>query len=376
MAGKKKDPNEGLADDASLATDLGDEDERKAEQLAYYGGDNDDDIDLDENADRGDNIPDDKEDTDRGDEVDEESEESEEKSEDSEEEADDAEEEQVSADDDEEADAEDESADDDDQEDSEDDEVEEEDEEPAPKEKGIPRHRFNEVNERMRKAEAKIASLEAIDKAAEDAAVDKFDFDEAEESYMALLLDGKTKEAGAKRREIREAEKSEFKAEAVQESTASVSVTQMEQAVDSLSKEAERMFPAFDENSDDFNPQAVSKTLTFMRGYQADGMGADDAFVAALADTIEIFGLDTESQSDEESGDTAGKTGKTVTKKKAKADVKKKLDLAKKQGKSPAGEGKGSADVGAAVVDVETLTEDEIDALPAAQLARLRGDFI
>lgn len=38
----KSDPNEGLAADAVLATDLGDEKERTAAQLEYFGGDVDD----------------------------------------------------------------------------------------------------------------------------------------------------------------------------------------------------------------------------------------------------------------------------------------------------------------------------------------------
>lgn len=360
---KKVDPNEGLAADAVLAEDLGDVAARQKEQLAYYGGD-DDDADLDEAADRGDNIEEESDSGDRGDELKEES--------DSEEEgAGDGDESEEESGDEE---AEDEAADDDDQEDSADDvEEDEEEEEPAPKkEKGIPRARFNEVNTRMRQAEADLAALRAQKAAGESAAVEKFDFDAAEDEYMSLLLDGKTKDAGAKRREIREAEKADFKAEAKAETLEDVDTGHMERLVNSLSHEAEKMFPAFNQDSDDFNPAAVSKALTFMKGYQSDGMTPDDAFVAALADTIEIFGLDTESLSD----DVTPKGGKTVTKRAPITKTKEKIAASKRQGKSPAGEGKGSADVGAAVVDVNQLSEEEMDSLPAATLARLRGDFM
>jgi len=370
---KEKDPNEGLADDAVLATDLGDEAEREAEQLSYYGGDPADDTDDLTALDRGDSVG--EEDATEEEKDDEESEDSDEKSDD-EEDADDAD---KSSDE-----AEDEDADDSDQEDSEsaeddgdeddveDEEEEEEEDKPEPKDKGIPRSRFNEVNTRMKNAEAEIARLQAVDNAKEDAAVEKFDFDKAEDDYMALLLDGKTKDAGQKRREIREAEKAEFKAEAVAESTSTMGQDAIEKSLDSLTKEAENMFPIFNESSDDFNPEAVSKTLTFMRGYQAEGLKADDAFVAAVADMMEMYDLGTEQQSD----DVPKKKGKKVTKKAPIVKTKEKIKTAKQQAQTPAGEGQGSDEAGAVVPDIEQMTDEEIDALPEKTLARMRGDFV
>jgi hypothetical protein len=355
----KVDPNEGLAADAALAEDLGDLDARQKDQLAYYGGD-EDDLGLDESADRGDNLTEETEDEDRGDEAKEEEEEA------------DADDDTADADDEE---ADDEAADDGDEEDSEDEVEEEEEEEPAAKkEKGIPRARFNEVNTRMRQAEADLAALKAQKAAGEAAAVEKYDFDAAEDEYMALLLDGKTKDAGAKRREIREAEKADFKSEAKAETMQDVSAGQMERIVNSLSREAENMFPAFNQDSEQFNPAAVAKALTFMRGYQSEGLSPDDAFVAALADTIEIFDLGTEPPGDEVTKKEKG--GKTTTNKPPIVKTKEKIAASKKAGKTPAGEGKGAADAGATVVDIEQLSEEELEAMPAATLARLRGDFM
>ena len=51
---KDKDPNEGLADDAVLATDLGDVEARTAEQQTYYGGDPEEDTEDLGALDRGD----------------------------------------------------------------------------------------------------------------------------------------------------------------------------------------------------------------------------------------------------------------------------------------------------------------------------------
>ena len=141
------------------------------------------------------------------------------------------------------------------------------------------------------------------------------------------------------------------------------------------------MFPIFDEGHKDFNPHAVSKTLTSMKGYQLEGMPADDAFVAALADTIDLYNLVTESQGDEDAeGEDKDKkkvvTKKAVSKKERKKQVEKARKTQKQQGKSPQGEGKGSADVGAAVPNIDDMTDEEIDALPAETLSRLRGDFV
>lgn len=396
---KEKDPNEGLASDATLATDLGDEDKRRDEQQVYYGGDpiEDDDKEDLSTLDRGDAIADDNDGED--DDVDADADESK-KTPDGEKEDDSEDEDGESDDDSDDESSDGEDSDDDDSEDSEGDaegdddsesedsddddsdgEDEDEDEDVDPEPKGIPRHRFNEVNTRMKNAEAEIRRRDAETTATKDAKEDKFDFDSAEDEYMALLLDGKTREAGDKRREIRLAEKEDFKADTKAETTAEINHTATQRAVDSLTKEAELMFPVFNEKSDDFNPAAVSKTLTIMRGYQTDGMVADDAFVAALADVIEIFGL-AESQSDEESSDedkgdeVVKKKGKVVTKKGSKKDTKKAIKAAKQQGKSVVGEGERSADRGAVVPDIADLTDDELDALPPETLARLRGDYI
>lgn len=388
MSGKDDDPNADLAADAALAEDLGDEEERRKEQLAHLGGE-EDDIDNEDlsSLDRGDSLETPKdEDEDRGDKVDddEESDDSDNDSDDEESKDDDDSEEESddSVDDsDNDSDEEDDDADEGEEDDDADDDGEEEEEDDGkPKKKvdqGIPRSRFNEVNERMKRAEAKIAQLESTDKAKEDAAEEQYDFDAAEENYMALLLDGKTKEAAAQRKEIREAEEARFIAKATSTTKSEVSLDQQQEALNKLSSEAEQMFPMFDENSDDYNQEATDKVIVFMRGYASQGMNLDDAFVAGLADVLEIYNVDTGSQGD---GDTKDedeeKPSKKTRKKKPIKKVKKKLDDAKKQGQTPAGEGKGSADAGVAVPDIEQMTDEELDALPAEKLARLRGDFV
>lgn len=381
MPKEAEDRGDDLAPDASLATDLGDEDARRKEQLEYYGGDPiEDDFDEDDdNVDRGDSLE--PESKDEEEEEEDESEDSDDASEDEDDSADD----DGESDDDDEADSEsdldsdDEGDEDDGDEDSDDggevDDDDEQSDDTSKTDRRVPLDRFNEVNERRKAAEQELADLKAQGQAKEEADEGKYDFDAAEDEYMELLLDGKTKEAGAKRREIREAERAEFKKEAVAESSESASQQAMLDAVDSLANQAEVLYPVLDQSHEDFNPAIVRKVTTFMRGYEADGMNPDDALVAGLADAIELFDLDTK-YGDTEDDEPDPKPEKKVTKKKAIKKTKDKLRAQKQQGKSPAGEGKGSSDAGAVVPDIEQMTDEEIDALPPETLARLRGDFV
>ena len=338
-----KDPNEGLADDATLATDIGDGKKRESEQLKYYGGDPDD-LDNEDvtSLDRGDSLETEDAPTDRGDEV-----------------------EEAEA----EEEAEEEAVDDSDGDEEEEEEAESPDTDKA--DRGIPRSRFNEVNERMKRAEALLAAQTSTEEAKEAAAAQKYDFDSNEKVYMDFMLDGKLDEAAAKRREIREAERAEFKAETKRETLGDVNTAQIQEAVDSLARQAEELYPVLDDSHPDYDAKVVDKVLTFMRGYESTGMTPDNALIAGLADAIYMYDLDGPGDEVTESKVTqkAPKKGKPITK------IKEKLDIQQKQGKSPVGDGKGSADAGAVVPDISQMTDEEIDALPAKTLARLRGDF-
>lgn len=368
------DPNEGLADDAAEATDLGDESERRKQQLEYYGGE-DDDLDYEsfEDVDRGDVLEEEEDD-------DEEKEE-EQATEDEDESA--AEEDDSDEDDDSEDDdaSDDESGDDGDEEDAEesedsdadDDDVESED---TPKsDQRIPIGRFNEVNERMKAAERRLAELENQEDAAEQVQKESYDFDKAESEYQELLLDGKVPEATSKRKEIRSAEHELWKQETKQETIQDVNHAEMERELNELTGQAAKMYPTFDDASADFDPVATNKVLTFMRGYVGE-MEPDDAFVAALSDVIDIYGLDTKYGYTEDEATEKPAEKPAAKKKGSKKQTKKKIELAEKQVKTPAGQGRASTDSGVVAPDIDKMSDAELEALPEATLARLRGDFV
>jgi len=366
----KKPVDDGLAADAALAVEH--TPEREAEQRAWFGGDVDDIDDFDatglddgsdpdfvapdEDDDGESEDKDDAEDTD-GDAEDDSADDVEDS------EDDDADDSDGDEDDSEEADDADADADSDDA---------DEDDEPAPAPKGIPKHRFDEVNEKRKAAEAENARLKAeleAGKPKEDE-VEAFDFDAAEKEYLDLTLDGDVDAALAKRKEIRAAEHAEWKAEAKAETKVDISQDAETQELLSMSREAETMFDVFNPEHEDYNQAMLNKVLTFMKGYESTGeMSRGDAFVAGLADVVEMYDLmpdEDETPADDGKPKPTGK--KKVDKGKAKL---------KKQAHVPvAGEGAASADNGAVAPDIETMTDEEIDALPEKTLARLRGDFV
>lgn len=360
------DPAEGLEPDI---TTIEDAEDRRAEQYKYYGGDFDEDDDDVSALDRGDNLE--EEPTDRGDALQKEEEDDEE----SEAEADDAE---AEAD----ADADDDQADSDEDADSEEEDVSEtaerddddgkqskSDERDDPR---IPLARFNEVNERMKRAEQRLAELEKQEEAQEQAAEQKYDFDKAEAEYMELLLDGKLDEAGAKRREIRSAEQEVFKADTKTETIQDFDQQQEMRDLNALSLQAEEMFPVFNENSAEYDPVLANKVVTYMKGYLSEGQTVSDAFVSGLADVIQQYDLDgAQKQTKAESIEkTKEKKGAPIKK------TKDKIEAAKKQGQSPVGHGKGSSDAGVAAPSIEEMSDADLDRLSPDQLARMRGDYV
>lgn len=375
MTTKKVDPNEGLAADATLATDLGDEKQRFLDQIAEMGGEHDDDDDfdatgLDDGSDLNYKAPEDdkKDDDDASKNSDDDKSADDSDDDESSDEGDGDEADEADEDEDADADATEDGTDADEADADEDGDQKKPAAKTAPK--GIPKHRFDQVNERAKAAEKELAELKAEKAAGEKTKEDPFDFDAAEKQYLELSLDGDIDAALAKRKEIRAAEHADWSA-STKAATKSDIATEAEDAeLVSLSQEAEAMFSVFDPESDDFDQGKLDQVLVYYRGYAASGKASNkgDAFVMALADVVEMHGLDATDEADADPGPKP--TGKKKTGGKKKAD-------AKKNAHQPvAGEGTGSADTGAVVPNINDMTDEEMDALPEKTLARLRGDFI
>jgi len=349
-------PGDDLAADAVLATDLGDEKERHAAQVAEMGGDLDDIDDFDASGlDDGSVLPEDYDPLNPAPAASQSDEETEEEATDEEaddevvEDAPDAEAEEEP-----EAEAEAEESDD--------------EEEPAKPPKGIPKWRFDEVNESRKAAEEKLARLEAQLEAGKppEEAEEAYNIRDNEKEYMDLLLDGDTEAALAKREEIDAAKYASWKSETQTATKTELSSEAETQELVAMSKEAEQMFDVFNPDSDNYNQPMLDKVMVFMRGYEGT-MGRGDAFVAALADVVEMYDLMPPEEGDAPAAGTP--TGK------AKVDPKKaKL---KAQAHQPVGnQGGASADTGAVAPSIDDMSDEELDALPEKTLARMRGDIL
>jgi hypothetical protein len=132
------------------------------------------------------------------------------------------------------------------------------------------------------------------------------------------------------------------------------------------------MYPVFDESHEDFQPEIGDKVIVYYRGYLETGAAKTpgDAFVLALADVVEQYGLEEKYHA---LGDP--EPDPKPVPKPDKVD-KKKEKIAEKAVTPVAGEGKASDDAGVVAPDINTMTDEELDALPPKALARLRGDIL
>lgn len=346
-------PGDDLAADAVLATDLGDEKERHAAQVAEMGGDIDDIDEFDAaGLDDGSVLPENYDPLNPAPAASQDDEEPE-----AEAESEEVPEEEVEV----EAEAEEEPE-------AEAESEEEEEEPPAKAPKGIPKWRFDEVNESRKAAEAELARLQAQVDAGKppEEAEEVYDIRENEKAYMDLLLDGDTEAALAKREEIDAAKYASWKSETQTATRTELHSDAETSELVAMSKEAEQMFDVFNPDSENYNQPMLDKVMVFMRGYEGN-MSRGDAFVAALADVVEMYDLMPPEEGDAEPAPKP--TGKVKT------DPKK----AKLRGQAhqPVGnQGGASADTGAVAPSIEDMSDEELDALPEKTLARMRGDIL
>ena len=121
--------------------------------------------------------------------------------------------------------------------------------------------------------------------------------------------------------------------------------------------------------ADGFKQELVDEVLALHEGFVNSGMTADKAiakavkYVAKMNDIVPL----SEQGEDEGEEDTTPKPKK----KESKAEIRKKAKAKTKQpGKMPKG---GDAEPS---IDLESMSEDEFDALPESKKKELRGDYL
>jgi hypothetical protein len=244
-------------------------------------------------------------------------------------------------------------------------------------EPSIPKSRFDQVNAAKKAAEEELATLkERLNregKAAEAGSQQEYDFDAAEERYMEAVLDGKAAEAKAIRAEIRAAERAAYEALATTKATQTTQAAQTQREIDRIVSAAERDFPAFDpKNEEAFRPDLVEEVSAYFGTRLNLGDSAPVAMQRAVDAIAKIHGL-----AAPPAEDTKPAKGKVVTIPAGKDATKAKVAAAKKAPPTLATAGAGGDEAGiSGELDVSKLTDKELDALPESTRRRLRGDFI
>jgi len=235
------------------------------------------------------------------------------------------------------------------------------------KEPRIPKSRFDEINQRRKQAEARLAEIEAQKKAADEA--EQFDFDAKEKEYMDAVTDGDHDKALSIRREIRSAEQSLYEQRVQQASRRTSEQTQAQLELKTTVNELMQEYPVFDAESDQFNNELTDEALELFEYYK----GRSD-FTPALA-VRKAVDLVTRANG-------VGKAGAEPAAEPAKPEsppaqdkptaqqVEKKLKDAASQPPEPTGQ---PAD---GDIDIMSIDEEEFEKLSEQELRKHRGDML
>lgn len=239
----------------------------------------------------------------------------------------------------------------------------------------IPKTRFDEVNARRKAAEDRVKELEAQLAAKEQAGKQAYDFDAAEQEYGELLLDGKFKEAAAKRREINAALEADWEAKQAAKTELTVEQRELKKDLNAISTRMEAEYAEFDPESEAYSEDLTAEVLSMFEGYMATrrDLTPQEALQLAGDNVVRLYGLKKVGTSEEPSSASKGKSN---VRKVSKKDTKKKIELAKKAPKDIGAAGKSGTDHGEKPIDINSLSDDELMALPESMLKRLRGDFV
>ena len=221
----------------------------------------------------------------------------------------------------------------------------------------IPRARFNELNDQKKAAETRVKELEARLNA--NVPATEYDFDAKEKEYMDAVLEGDHSKALALRKDIRAAEMDLARSVATQTAAQAKEATKAELDFESTVVSIESMYPAFDQTSDEYSQDLVDEALDLHAGFVSRGYTPAAAMKRAVAYVTKANGINPKG-TEAPPPPSAPKPPSTV---------RSKLDAAASQ--PPVQKGTSGGEV---EPNYAQLSDEEWDALPAATIARLRGD--
>lgn len=249
----------------------------------------------------------------------------------------------------------------------------------------IPKARFDEAQRRAREREAELAAELAAERAktavtATSEAVTRLqqEIDTLDVQYAAALKDGEADDAARLMKDIRTKERELAKAETgVESQHAAIAQAQAaeQEAFNVTLKGFEEQYPEMDPDAqnDAYDQTKVDAIVTLMNGYTAAGQPR----TAALKQALALLGPTLKGRS------APVPEGKTDVQKKVEAERKaaatsKTAKALESQPASLKDAGLDSHKVGGGIDEsqINNLTEEEFNALPASVLARMRGDSV
>ena len=237
----------------------------------------------------------------------------------------------------------------------------------------IPKARFDEVNARMKQAEAEKQALEAQLRALQQpqaapapqapAQAGQVDINAAEDAYLEALRQGDA----ARARQIRVAINAHIQQQAenaaIEKVTATLSKREVETSLLAVATDAVAKYSFLNEDSEDANPEAIGEVVEFRDFYVSRGDRADVALKKAVEKIAKMYAPKAAPKPEPEP--------ELKTDTRAKEAIQRNALAANAQPAPLAGVGERASK---ARYDVSKMTEDEFDALPASEKKRLRGD--
>ena len=254
----------------------------------------------------------------------------------------------------------------------------------------IPKSRFDEqvAKERERaEAEARLNAQQPKEEKPDPVSTKVDDLETRIEALQdkrdGFLVDGNTEKAAEVRREIRalekelrEVERGTLHKEAEQIATRRMEAQTAEQLIDTVVSKLESEFPVLNKASDDFDPRMVNFVLAEQHRLITElKLTPHEALQRAGKETMELFG---HKPAGSKADDTKEEKAETPAEKRQREARAKVADTVARQPASLKDAGLDSDKAGQDKVDLDVnkLTEAEFNALPAAELAKLRGDFV
>lgn len=189
-----------------------------------------------------------------------------------------------------------------------------------------------------------------------------FDFEQAEEQYIDLILEGKTKEAAQLRKDIESNRVKQFqkiaedaREEALKQSSSKLEDEKFQLLVENFESKHAFLNP---KNKKSFNKEAVETINTFMAGFMAQGKSRIDALKSAVAKVAPMY----------ESKSNKVANNRTVETRKKNIIASKKQPISVKSSRS------SMRDVD--TIDVTKLSDKDWKQLTPKEKAILRGDLI